>query len=493
MIRRKVSVVLAFSGLLTSVGLLGCASAEEPRRLPSVTRFWSEEPLPSAAQQPPSAVQQTSYLLQPEYPENSDAFGSPVPVETLVQYALANTPEIQAARYRARAMGARVPQAASPADPQLMTTTFLNAIQTAAGPQEVAMSLSQRFPWFGKLALRSQVAYHDAMAAYAQLAAVELSVVERVKRAYYDIYFLQHAIAVTRSLEPRLEEVIEITRDKYRTNKVGLESVLQAQIELSSLKTSLVEQEQAKAEAVARLAGLLHLPPDAAIRAEETLDRTKVAHTARLLVELAESCQPELTARRREIRRDRTSTELACREYWPDVTASVNWFAIGSPGLSPVATGDDAYSLGVGVNLPLYRSRLDAAVREAQYNTLRSTRQYEATRDKVRAEVQALYAQFVQHEKVLEILESQIVPQAGQSLDLSIEAFRVDRLEFQQLIDSYKMLLKYQVDKYRRESLRQQAIASLERAVGSALTGGPFVAEADVRGLDDASTPLPPE
>jgi len=484
MTRRNVLIALAVLNSLAWAGCPGCQLAQEPQRqISAVPGGEPSFPAPQPAESPsPAAVQQVSYLSQPGSPGSPDVFGGPVSVETLVRYALTNTPEIQAARYRARALGARVPQAASLGDPQLVTITFLDAIQTAAGPQEVAMSLSQKFPWFGKLALRSQVAYHDAMAAYAELAAVELSVTERVKRAYYDIYFLQHAIKVTRSLEPRLDEVIKITRDKYRTNKVGLESVLQAQIELSGLKTTLVELQQAKAEAVARLAGLLHLPPDTPIQAEEKVDRTKVTHTARLLVELAESSQPELTARRREIRRDQTSVELAYRDYWPDVTASVNWFAIGSPGLSPVTTGDDAYSLGVGLNLPLYRSRLDAAVREAQYNTLRSTRQYEATRDKVQAEVQAFYEQFVQHEKVLQILESQIVPQAGQSLDLSIEAYRVDKLEFQQLIDSYKLLLKYQVDKYRREALRQQAIASLERAVGTALTGGPFETEADRQG-----------
>ena len=70
------------------------------------------------------------------------------------------------------------------------------------------MSLSQRFPSFGKLPLRSQVAYHNAMAAHAQATAVELGVTERVKRAYYDVYFLQRAIEVNRALKPPLEKVI---------------------------------------------------------------------------------------------------------------------------------------------------------------------------------------------------------------------------------------------------------------------------------------------
>ena len=91
---------------------------------------------------------------------------------------MANNPAIQAARYRARSLGARVPQADSLPDPQFVTTTFLEAIQTAAGPQELSMSLGQKFPWFGKLALRGDAAYYESTAAYARLAAVEL----RLKR-----------------------------------------------------------------------------------------------------------------------------------------------------------------------------------------------------------------------------------------------------------------------------------------------------------------------
>jgi cobalt-zinc-cadmium efflux system outer membrane protein len=80
----------------------------------------------------------------------------PTALDILIGYALANNPEIQAARYSAQSLGARVPQANSLPDPTLMATAFLEEIQTAAGPQEVAMSLSQKFPWFGKRALRAR-------------------------------------------------------------------------------------------------------------------------------------------------------------------------------------------------------------------------------------------------------------------------------------------------------------------------------------------------
>jgi len=450
-------------------------------------RFWAHQGgdhAPPVAPKPARSsysaeISQTSYVSQSEDFQPPGGLDGPVDIDTLVEYALANNPEIQAAWYHARALGARVPQAASLPDPRLMTTVFMDSIQTAAGPQDVVMSLSQRFPWFGKLDLRSQAAYHDAMAAYARVTAAELQVTERVKRAYCDLYFLQSAIAETRRLEPRLEDVIEIARTRYETNAqaVGLESVLQAQIELSKLKTRLVGLEEAKARAQAKLVGILHLPLQTPIEAEAELAGTEVSPTVRLLVDLAVSHQPELAATRREICRDESVEALACREYWPDVTLSFNWHEIGASGLSPVATGDDAYSLGVGVNLPLYRKRLDAAVREAQNRRASSARRHAAARDRFQAEVSALYAQFREHDRILAILDSEIVPRAGQTLELSTEAYRTGRVGFQQLIDTYRTLLNYRIDYHQRKAAREQAIASLERAVGCAATVWPTVAE----------------
>ena len=452
------------------------SGTKHPAAGSALTREISES-RPSVARlpaTPPAAVpvRQSSHPPQPDDSYSVDMFPNPVACETLVQYALANNREIQAARYHARALGARVPQAASLADPKLMTVVYLESLQTAAGAQDVVLSLSQQFPWFGKRDLRSQVAYYDAMAAYARLTAAELKVIEEVKRAYFDLYFLQNAVTETRLLEPRLEDVIEIAQTKFKTNTpgAGLESVWQAQIELSKLKASLVELENAALRAQARLAGILDLPPQTRFTATPRLDPTALTHTAELLVELAGTCQPELEARRREVWRDRSATALAMRNYWPDVTFSVNWHEIDSQGISPVADGRDAFSLGVGVDLPVYRTRLNAAVREARYQAASTTRRYAAARDQLLAEVQTLYAQFVEHDQVLAILDSEILPRAGRTLDLSIEAYRDRGLEFQQLIDTYRTLLDYRIDHHKRVAMREQAIASLERAVGCAIT-----------------------
>ncbi len=436
----------------------------QPAEIPPPADPSSAPPLPF-----PQPAQPAELAVAPaDYP-----FAGPVPVEQLVDYALATNPEIQAARYRARALGARVPQVRALPDPQLITTAFLEEIQTAAGPQEVILSLSQHFPLFGKRPLRAEVAWYDAMAAFARVLTTELEVIERVERAYFDLYFLQSAMRETRRLEAPLEDLIEVARTRYETNVpgAGLESVLQLQIELAKLKTRLAELEQARLRGRARLARELSLPPSLPVDAVEPLGQTPIEQTADMLVALAESYQPELEAWRREAARDQTAVALARRSYLPDATLSFNWFEIGRPGLSRVANGRDAFSLGVGVNLPVYHQRLEAAVREAQNKAAATSRRYVATRDQVRSEVQSIYAELMEHHQVLAILDQQIVPRAEQTFELTAESYRAGRAEFQQLIDAFRVLLEYRIERHRRAALREQSIASLKRAVGETISG----------------------
>lgn len=421
----------------------------------------------------------TSHQSEPGTVEASSPgtfMGAETSLDDLIAFALTNNPEIKTIQMQAHALEARVPQVRALDDPMLMTTTFLEPIQTAAGPQDVILNLSQKVPWFGKRALRGEVACQEAQATFARMAAAQLGVVEQVKLAYYELYFVDRVIAVDKELEARMEDVIAITETKYTTarEKTGMESVLQAQVELSQLQILLIQLEQAKVKANARLAKALHAPRGTTLDVVPAIPESNVPRSAEVLVAMIDKCQPNLEAVRRQRFGDQSAIALAQKNYYPDVTVGVNYYGIGSTGLSPVATGDDAFSLLVGVNLPIYKEKLDAGVREAQFRAARTAQQYDALWDEVRAEVQTQHAQAIEDDRIAQILELNIIPKSQEALVLSFEAYRVDRITFQQLIENYKTLLRHRIDYHRRLAQRAQAIATLERAVGCAITTWPI-------------------
>ena len=133
-----------------------------------------------------------------------------------------------------------------------------------------------------------------------------------------------------------------------------MESVLQAEIRLRELDITLVKIAQGKKKAAARLGKAIHLPRDATIEIEPQMDRSLQPKQVDTLVGMLDECHPRLNARREAITRDQWRVDLARRDYFPDATVGFNWYAIGDQGLSMAANGRDAFSLTVGVNLPIY-------------------------------------------------------------------------------------------------------------------------------------------
>jgi outer membrane protein TolC len=218
----------------------------------------------------------------------------PNPVEVYISHALTQNPDIQTARKRLEAKAFQVPQAASLQDPMMGITAFPESVQTAAGQQELLMSVSQKFPWYGKLRARSDVAELDAQVVRAQLSAVELSVIEEVKQAYYELYFVQRAIQITEADRKLLNDLTRIAESKYRTGAVSQQDVLRAQLEVSNLDNQLIRLRQELASAQAKLARRLHLSPDSDLLAMDELPAEGIPQDLDTLYRQAIAARPEL-------------------------------------------------------------------------------------------------------------------------------------------------------------------------------------------------------
>ncbi|MEK6238570.1 MAG: TolC family protein, partial [Planctomycetales bacterium] len=206
-------------------------------------------------------------VVNPVFPD----LEGPHRVEDYVRFALNQNPDVHAARKRMESVAHRVPVAASLQDPTLGMTFFPEPIQTAAGQQEFALSAKQKLPWRGKLRARSDLVESQANAARAQLAAVELAVIAKVKRAYFELYFIQQALAVTQADRELLLEIREVASVRYRTAKTSQQDVLRAELEISNVEAQLIRLRQQLASGQARLARALHVSPQTKVRALDRL------------------------------------------------------------------------------------------------------------------------------------------------------------------------------------------------------------------------------
>jgi outer membrane protein, heavy metal efflux system len=402
-----------------------------------------------------------------------ESLAGPRPVDDYVAYALSQNPDIQAARKRVDAAGQRVPQAASLQDPVVGATGypfFPNVPQTASGRMTAGLGVSQAVPWFGKLRTKAAIAETHTDVNRALLAAEELRVVEEVKRAYYELYFIQKATSTTTAQRGLLVDLTRIAESKYRAGQVSFQDVLRSQVEILNVDNQLIRLRQELASAQAGLARLLHVSPDTSLAALNQLPDEQLPRDLQRLYEQAIRVRPELQAQLAAIQRDRRTVELARLQYYPDVNLSFAWSEITTNrAISGVANGNDNLGVGLAVNVPIYRKRLDAGVREAEAQAVASARGYDSLRDQTQQSVKDLFVQTTAQRDLVQLFSREIVPKADQTLKASFPAYEAGQTDLLQLINNWRDLLQFQIAYYRLQSQLRQTIATLERVVGGEL------------------------
>ena len=453
----------ARTAILLLLCAVGCGSTKAIRD-PEYARIASSMPL---GQPSPANVAAATPVPVTE-------LSGPQPVERLVQIALSQNPDIQAARKRIEAAAHLVPVEASLPDPMLGTTAYPAPVQTAAGQQEFALNVNQKFPLRKKLDVRAGIAESKADVARAQLAATELATVEQVKLAYYELYYLQQAIEITEAEEEELTTIRDTANARYQATLTNQQDVLRADLELSNIANELIRLRQQFDSAQAKLAKTLHVSPQTDVMALPNLSAAAAPQDLDWLEQRAIAARPELHAKLAALERDRRSAQLARLDYIPDLTLGASWIDTASAGISPVANGRDAVLVTAGVNLPIYRKRIDSAVRSAEANAVATARDYDSLRDATLEQVADLFAKARSEQDLLTLFREDILPKARQTLDVSNRAYSVGEVDFLQLIDNFRLLLRYEVAYQRLEASFRQTVASLERVTGGPL---PIMAE----------------
>jgi outer membrane protein TolC len=76
-----------------------------------------------------------------------------------------------------------------------------------------------------------------------------------------------------------------------------------------------------------------------------------------------------------------------------------------------------------------------------------------------------------------ELFRNEIIPKSEETLEVSLEAYRVGQTDFLQLVDNWRQLLKFRVMLSQQESQLRQTLSTLERVVGGTLPIEAKVAE----------------
>ncbi len=383
-----------------------------------------------------------------------------------VVYALLENPQLEAQfnRWKA-ALEEGIIEGTLP-DPQFTYRYYI--VRMGAGPdmeQRQTMELSQVFPWFGKLKLRSKRAEDEAAAQKQLFEAERLRVIYEVKDAYYEYYYLAQSIHNTRESRRLTEHMEGVARARYRADAVGHADVIRAQVELGRLDDRVRTQEDLRAPAMARLNAVLNRPADAELPWPGEIEPVSTNLDDSDILALAEEHNPQLKAMIHTIDREQRGIALARKEYFPDIMVGGEWMDMTMmPGMS----GDsrDGWAVMVGVNVPIWWHKYAAGVRQA------SARHHAAQLERL-DEVNALRTRLARAlyelrdaERKIALYRDTLIPRAEASVGATEAAFRTGTATFLELLESVRVLLEFELSHQRALASQAQRLAEVEMWVG---------------------------
>ena len=403
------------------------------------------------------------------------AFASTVPetqnLRSLVDYALANNPEVNVARERHIGALARVPQAMALPEPKLTYRYFVNEVETRVGPQEHGIGLSQTLPWFGKRGLQGDAATEAARAAQEGIASIQNTVIAEVANAYYELFYLGQSIEIIRGNRDLVLHLERVARARYGAGAATHADVIRAQVELGTIENRLGSLEDRRAPLFARLNALLNRPTTETFVLPSILTFAPVNYTDDELLAKVSLHNPDLRATSFEIEAAHRQRERANKNYLPDITLGLDYIATGDARMPGVQdSGDDALSATIGFTLPIWRSKYDAGVKEADA----MLRQQQFKRDQqlntFHAETVTALFKLRDAQRQIDLYEKTLLPKANESLVATQRAYSTGAAPFADTIDAQRMLLNFELSFARAITDHHQARIVLEKLTGQSLT-----------------------
>lgn len=395
-------------------------------------------------------------------------------VDEYVRYALYHSPEVEAAYQRWRAAAERIPQVGALPDPRLVYAHALREVETRTGPQEARVGVEQTLPWPGKLRDREDAASRGARRAWRTFEAARLRVSERVIAGLHELAYLDRAIEIARENVEILRSFEQVLRARYRVGSGSHPELVRAQVELGQVEDRLRRLEAMRPVFVAALNAALNRPSDAEVPSPVRVEGHVASVGSEELLGMARARNPELLALDEEVERQRRLGAAAEKDGLPDLTLGLDYVFTGD-AVDPTTpgSGDDPVLIRFGINLPVWREKYDAGVREAIARRLAAAGERLDRANQIEADIERAWFEHTDADRRVRLYERTLIPKAEESLRASLAGFRAGELGFLDLLDTERTLLEFAVAAERARADRGKALARLGTLAGGAIPTHP--------------------
>ena len=389
-------------------------------------------------------------------------------LDSLLAEGLRANPEILAAQKRYEASRQRPTQVSSLPDPMFSPGYSSNGnplpgARLSTDPtSNIGFMVSQEVPFPGKRKLAGDMAVKEAEAEWQQYQQVQLSVVSRIKQAYFRRAYAFAVVDVLNNNLDLLRKLLQITEARYSVGKAAQQDVFKAQTQISILETKRVQLEREKRAREAEMNSLLNRAPGSVLGRPVALREFELPSGLQELFVSARDNSPMLRRDEKMIQRAEVAVNMARKEYYPDVTLNGGYFNQGS--VPPM------YQFRADIKIPLYYFRKQrAAVTEQSLTLAQSRRTYEATNQGLHFRIQDDYLMAETSSQLIKLYGQTVIPQARLALESSLSSYETGSIDFLSVFMNYITVFEYQMNYNEEMQNYYLALARLEEMTGRQL------------------------
>lgn len=394
---------------------------------------------------------------------------STITLETVLDAAYEHNPELSAYRQKYQAAMQVPKRVRSLPDPVVSASAMTSETETKAGPVKGKVSISEKFPFYGKRKLKGEIAGKDAEVAYQAWRAKKLDIAARTAGAYYGLYFLDRAVDILTEQAELLKHFARVAEKKYSVGRHPQTNVFRAQVEMALILNDVITLKHKRKSALSKLNALLDRPSRSPLDGLVAPPHPDFRWTAQELSSLSLKNRPELKALEALEGKSRAAARLAVKNYFPDLTLGFEHTFIGAGTTAMPYDGRDSQGVMLSVNVPLWFGKNKAGVEEARKKQEAARLSRRDLANRTVAQVEELVVIVETHARSAQLYRDTILPQARAALRSAGSAYEADKLTFLEFLDSERSLLKFELEFEKHLVDYAAGLYELQRMVGAGL------------------------
>jgi cobalt-zinc-cadmium efflux system outer membrane protein len=368
--------------------------------------------------------------------QSANAAGVTLP--QLIDIAVENNKELQAARQVEAQARARLLQAGFLPNPRLDTEAKNDGSFNYGGEYSTKVGISQQFPVAGRIARQEDVARVDIDLALEEIREAELKLAGEVAAGFYRILALNRQIAARDQLMAIDRKLLAVTRNRFQAGEVSELDVNAAQLELQRVNQEGVLLASDRTKQLGELNQLLGRSATQPLVLDSTLPPiTSLPNLAEQQRRALEQ-RPELRSAILTARRAGADQGLARAERWEDWTVSLGAerSRIAVDGL-PRQASSNAVALSLSIPLPVLHQN-QGRIAEAGSKRTQAEIRINALELSVSNEVESLLAELARLQQILVQYQRTMLPIGKRNVETAQQGYSKGQISVVEVVQAQR-------------------------------------------------------